>query len=139
MANENEDPNNYTESALKTINSCTKDGCVGRVWIYYSDVATSTQWGTISETGMTSYARNIICRQLGYKESNDSKLSPALNSIETPPLWLTRTSCGNAPTEDPKYYDKNNILQCNPEVCQPDVDHNCKDHTNDLVISCGKL
>ena len=130
-----ENPNNYNESALKDISKCTKDGCVGRVWIYYSDVATPTQWGTISQNDMSTYARNITCRQLGYKESNNSQLPPASNFIDGPPVWITRTDCGNAPSEDSQYYDKNNILQCNPQVCQ----QNCKDHNDDLLISCSKL
>ena len=139
MASENKNPNNYNESALKTINGCTKDGCVGRVWIYYSDVATPTQWGTISHNGITNYARNITCRQLGYKESNNSKRSSSLNPEGDPPVWITETNCGVPPSKDPQHYDKNNILQCVPEVCRPDNIQNCRSHNDDLVISCSKL
>ena len=137
MASEKNNPNNYNESALKTINNCTKDGCVGRVWIYYNDVETPTQWGTISQVGITTYARDITCRQLGYKESNNSKLPPAPKLKYPPPVWITETDCGNAPSEDD---DKNNILQCNTKVCQPDAHpNNCRNHGNDLVISCSEL
>ena len=108
----NENPNDYNEPALSQKSKCTKDGCIGRVWIYYSDVATHIQWGTISQNGISDYARNITCRQLGYKESNNSKLPPASNFIDGPQVWITKIDCGDPPSEDPKHYDKNNILQC---------------------------
>ena len=138
MASENNNPNNYNESTLNTINGCNKDGCVGRVWIYYSGVATPTQWGTISKTGMTSYARNITCRQLGYKESNNSRQSLPQNPEGDSPVWITETNCRVRLSVDPQHYDKNNILQCNPEVCRPDK-QDCRNHNNDLMISCSKL
>ena len=117
MASENKNPNNYNKSTLNTINGCTKDGCVGRVWIYYSGVTTPTQWGTISKTGMTRYARNITNRQLDYKESNNSRQPSPLNPEGDSPVWITETNYGVQPSVDPQHYDKNNILECNPDVC----------------------
>ncbi len=117
--------------------TCTKDGCVGRVWIYYSDAKRTPQWGTIDRNGVGKYAEHIICRQLGYTGSNTTVSGdPLLNT--TIPVWLKNITCGEEPQIDgnpdhARY--KNNILQCEAEVCD-----DCSEHTReDLVMSCSKF
>lgn len=114
------------------VNSCTKDACVGRVWIYYSDASRVRSWGTINNVDVSVDTRNIICRQLGYDKSNDQdpRAPEELENPDQSMIWLTNFSaCYHV---DTTVY--NNLLQCNPMVC-----NGCHDHTPDVIISCGKF
>lgn len=109
---------------------------MGRLWIFYSDASHVRSWGTIAGHGtkVSVNTRDIICRQLGYDKSNhsdnDPTGQPALQNPDQAMIWLTNFSaaCYHA---DPSEYT--NLLQCNPVVCD-----GCKNHSDDLIISCGK-
>ena len=115
---------------------CTIDGCIGRLWIYYTDDIRKTDWGTFStEGGMGQYERDIVCRQLGYQKSNSSENPyPPTSPGDNIPVWFTNVDCGNAPISRARY--KNNILQCDHEFCEGCTDYK---HKDDVVISCGEL
>lgn len=120
-------------SPQKTAN-CTVSNCVGRLWIFYSDVRQVEQWGTINgeDSKINQYEKDVICRQLGYEAARPSIIEPHKNlTNNSVPVWLTGIDCGDQPGSIQEY--KTNILQCNHSVC-----YGCTDHSTDLLISCRK-
>lgn len=136
MVSDQEPRFNMTGFPIVTPNRCTEDGCVGRLWIYYSDALRIYRWGTIRDaTQISSYARNVICRQLGYKSSDTSNppTQPELENPDLIPVWLKDINCPDDGSYPFSGMYANNILQCDPSVCE-----GCMDHNADLIISCGK-
>lgn len=106
---------------------CSTEHCEGRVWIFFSNVNRISQWGTISKLGMGKYEKGLICNQLGYVDYTD--YDPIVDDLPepSPPVWLTEIACE---------HNSSNILQCNYTHCTDDSE--CSNHTNDLIITCGK-
>ncbi len=115
--------------------NCGEDNCNGRVWIYHSTVNKIAQWGTISKSQITSYAKTIICRQLGYNNYDlENRTHPALN--DSIPVWFTDVQCGNHPESMGLY--KRNILECSHNVCNDAIQTGCGDHSVDLIVHCSE-
>ena len=127
---------NITGDGHKLINDCNDDGCGGRLWIYYSDVNRTSQWGTISDNGFSDDAKKIACKQLGYSTIDSSSQPSEHPQIDDSiPIWLYDFSACNK--ADLRKY--NNLLECEPTLCIKSPDR-CPshDHTSDVYLHCAQ-
>ena len=100
--------------------------------MFYDNHDSPAQWGTLASINANEYDHNVICKQLGY--NNSEPLQHHHEDNVQGSVLFAGVTCSKRNTDPLKH---NNILQCPHNLC---INNNPScDHKYDIKVHCGKF
>jgi hypothetical protein len=108
---------------IRLVNGAITDGNEGRVEICYKG-----QWGSVCQNSWNYYDTEVACRQLGLGTIGSNSYTGARYGRGQGPVFLNNVGCSGPEAT---------LVECSRSYFGQ-VTSNCRDHSRDVSISCGK-